>query len=1582
MKHLLSKKLFGLIVVFLVSISTLSAHGVQLRWNIVPSTGAIRVWIEHWHGRATNVANFPLIVTSSVGGVTTTQTYYATGYINGSSVAGLPDGGSTSDLLSSCGGYSGANTQNNWVFWDFNPPACNTPVSLTIVSGPAVETTEACATLYPQTITSNFNDNNGPALTCNDVNVPPTGANCDAVVSSYNIGAVDACGGNVSLSYSIAEGSTFAQGTTPVTATALDQYGNSSTCTFNVNVLDNQAPTVITQNTSKKLINGNATISATDIDNGSFDGNTCGGIATISVAPSSFDCNDVGTNSVVLTVTDISGNISTGTATVTILDTVAPVITCTANLTVNADPGECTAIATFGQPTVTDNCAGSSSVTINQIAGLTSGSRFPVGSTTNTFVVSDGSGINDTCSFDVTVTQSNPLAISIADTVKVCQGSSVQLSPTILNVPQTSGGSGNGNASFCVFDAAGGAANCTFGTQSLCTDGYVLNPGTKTLSNVSLPGTPSSMGIRIYFTKCGSTATNWTFKLNGQVIGTYSNSLNSCSCQPPTSQYPSSINIPTSQFISAWNQNGSNTFSIEYTGDSPYISGYVVDMSYDTESYSWTGNAGISDAASNNPTVSPTASGYYYVSYQGTNGCTASDSVYAEIVALPTVSLSPLGAVSLYGGIVNLSGGSPTGGTYSGAGVSNNQFDPSIAGLGFHTITYTYTNSEGCSSSDSSSIEVIPCNIQLSATSSNVSCPRGSDGTIDLNATNTNGAVTYQWTGPAGFTASTEDLSGLAAGNYTVIVTDANACTETSTYSVVDNVDNTPPTVLTQNVSVYLDANGQGALSSTSTTTPIFSEDWAGVSPGFYSNTQVGAFNISGSIDVGDYIAGMPGTEIDLAGNANATMETSASFYLQAGSYTFTLDHQTNTNPNPNNSVRVIIGSSFDQTFTSINSIKKESVDFTVAAAENATIKVIQLGPSDASGTFIGSLGLGYNNPAVIEIDGGSTDNCGVLSITASQTNFTCADVGAQPVTLTVTDVNGNSASNMAMVEVKDTISPNAIAKNITVQLDASGSASLNAGDINDGSSDACGIASTSVDVNSFSCANVGANNVVLTVTDNNGNSSTATAVVTVEDNVNPNAQVNNITVQLDASGNASITATDIDNASSDACGIASTSIDVNSFSCANVGANNVVLTVTDNNGNSASAMAVVTVEDNIAPALNNVPGDISITAQPNDCTPSVDWTAPTASDNCSATLSSTANPNDNFPVGTTAVTYTATDASGNTVSASFNVTVTPTPVVVSSTLSAYAGGFNISCNGFSDGGIDLSVSGGCEPYSFNWSDGTTTQDNIGLSAGSYSVTVTDANGTVQNFSYTLTEPSPLSASAASSGYTNGTGLSGNTLYLGYGAQSINLSATVSGGVAPYTYSWSPAASLSGATTASPVASPMATTTYTATVTDANGCVITASTTVNVIDARCGKKMDKVLVCHKESKRKKGQVTTTYHNICVSINAVSAHLAHGDYLGPCNNSNKNGDDIVEAFDYHVYPNPTSDVFTVEIHSEVAGDAKFILTDVQGRIIDMQNETTAGGTTQYQFDLGRYAKGVYMLTIMANNQKFVERVIKQ
>ena len=99
-------------------------------------------------------------------------------------------------------------------------------------------------------------------------------------------------------------------------------------------------------------------------------------------------------------------------------------------------------------------------------------------------------------------------------------------------------------------------------------------------------------------------------------------------------------------------------------------------------------------------------------------------------------------------------------------------------------------------------------------------------------------------------------------------------------------------------------------------------------------------------------------------------------------------------------------------------------------------------------------------------------------------------------------------------------------------------------------------------------------------------------------------------------------------------------------------------------------------------------------------------------------------------------------------------------------------GGYNISCNGADDGVIDLSVSNGTVPYTYNWDNDSSTEDLSVLTAGVYTVIVVDSIGLTDTLSITLTQPSALSISLFS------------TAYNGY------LNAYVNGGVPPYTYQW------------------------------------------------------------------------------------------------------------------------------------------------------------------------------------------------
>lgn len=195
-------------------------------------------------------------------------------------------------------------------------------------------------------------------------------------------------------------GSAFPKGTTIVAFKSTDASGNSTTCSFSVTVNDNEAPKITCP---ANIVRSN-------------DLNQCGAVVTYATPTFSDNCPGasivlvsglasgafypVGTTTNVFRVTDASGNTATCSFTVTVNDTQLPTITCPANIVKNNDLNQCGAVVTFSNPTFSDNCPGA---VLTQIGGLPSGSFFPVGTTTNTFKVTDAAGNMSTCSFTVRV---------------------------------------------------------------------------------------------------------------------------------------------------------------------------------------------------------------------------------------------------------------------------------------------------------------------------------------------------------------------------------------------------------------------------------------------------------------------------------------------------------------------------------------------------------------------------------------------------------------------------------------------------------------------------------------------------------------------------------------------------------------------------------------------------------------------------------------------------------------------------------------------------------------------------------------------------------------------------------------------------------------------------------------------------------------------------------------------------------------------------------------------------------------------------------------------------------------------------
>ncbi|MEY4904687.1 MAG: hypothetical protein RLZZ292_2502, partial [Bacteroidota bacterium] len=168
--------------------------------------------------------------------------------------------------------------------------------------------------------------------------------------------------------------------------------------------------------------------------------------------------------------------------------------------------------------------------------------------------------------------------------------------------------------------------------------------------------------------------------------------------------------------------------------------------------------------------------------------------------------------------------------------------------------------------------------------------------------------------------------------------------------------------------------------------------------------------------------------------------------------------------------------------------------------------------------------------------------------------------------------------------------------------------------------------------------------------------------------------------------------------------------------------------------------------------------------------------------------------------LGSGTYSVTATDANGCKVSDSYTLTE-PTAISIVKT------SVNPACNAGATGNINITPSGGTGGYTYNWGGGITTQNRTGLGSGTYTVTVTDANGCTASNTTILTQPTAVTISATS-----------GTILCNGGTTDVTL--TTGGGT--------------GVITTSPSTTGLVAGTYTFTATDANGC--TASTSITITE--------------------------------------------------------------------------------------------------------------------------------------------------
>lgn len=219
----------------------------------------------------------------------------------------------------------------------------------------------------------------------------------------------------------------------------------------------------------------------------------------------------------------------------------------------------------------------------------------------------------------------------------------------------------------------------------------------------------------------------------------------------------------------------------------------------------------------------------------------------------------------------------------------------------------------------------------------------------------------------------------------------------------------------------------------------------------------------------------------------------------------------------------------------------------------------------------------------------------------------------------------------------------------------------------------------------------------------------------------------------------------------------------------------------------------------------------------------------------------------------------------------------------------------------------------------------------------------------------------------------------GNTIYIGYGPQSVT--ATTTPADATTVYNWYMVGTPGVIVHTGATFTPTMAGSYYVVATRGNCTASNAGNPVviDVIDIRCGKdNQDKVYVCHKENgTHGNGTIGDNAHTLCVSVDAVPAHLAHGDCLGMCRGNvlRAKVDDLISGFT--VYPNPTTNSVKLNIEAAIGTKSEVLIRNAQGNIVARKSVT---GNAQPSFDLRKYGTGIFIIQIINGSAITTNKVL--
>ncbi|MBS1636621.1 MAG: hypothetical protein JST26_11950, partial [Bacteroidetes bacterium] len=960
-----------------------------------------------------------------------------------------------------------------------------------------------------------------------------------------------------------------------------------------------------------------------------------------------------------------------------------------------------------------------------------------------------------------------------------------------------------GTYTFCLTNTAGNVADAcnnlssascfTFAIAGPSVTAVPTNLNCNNISTGSIAATGSGAGSPFTYQLNGGTGqASGTF--SGLAAGTYTIKTTATSgCSATTTV---TLTQPTALVVNATPTGatcaGTGSISTTVSGGTP---GYT---------YAWTPSG-----SGANPTGLP--SGTYTVTVTDSKSCT--QTAVASIAAPPTATATFNSSANqcLNGNSFTFTNTGTAGGTHTysfspvagapAAGSGANYGPVSFTSAGTYTVTHNVNNG-GCVDTRTATVIIFPNPTSVATTSINTTCGL-SNGSFTVNASGGTPAYNYSINGGA-YSAATS-TTNIPAGTYNVSVRDANNCT----YTTSINITNIPgPTAITLSANNASCGSSNGSINTPTVTggTPTYSYSvnggayttspvLTGLASGTYSITvkDANGCTIGNSVNVGN--ATGP-TNVALTSNPTACVGSTGTYSIGTvtggtAPYTYSVspgpagfNSTTNFTGQAAGTYTVIVKDNNGCTYS------KTVVVGGVAGPSAMTVSTGNASCGTANGTATVTGVTGGTASYQYQADGGAFNTPTVFTgLAAGSHTMTVKD--ANGCTLSVPFTVGNNGSPSANVSATSNITCNG-GSNGSFTVSASGGSggytySITPGGTSNGTGIFTGLTAQAYTVTVKDAANC------FTTTTTSLTQPSAVALSLTPLNVSCNAGTNG-TITASGSGGTGPYQYSLNGGGYQVS---------TTFTGLSAGVYNI--TVKDNNGCTLSQTTTV-----------NQPTPINVAVT-------------TGSANCTASNgTATAIPSG----GTSPYTYSWTSGGGSAATSNglptgtYTVTVTDNNGCVktaAATIGQITGGTatisninNVTCFGAANGNLTVSMGGNATaPFTYVWSpSGGSAATTTSLGPGGYTVQVTDFYGCKSFANGTITEPLAINAALTS------------TAAACFGSSTGIVSASGSGGTAPYSYIWSPTASTNSVVTGLPAG------TYSCTVSDAHSCTITKSVTV------------------------------------------------------------------------------------------------------------------------------------------------------